>query len=51
MLTMNAAKMTDNKCIWLDILCHIFSEIVESERHVYHSVIRQQLGNEVGFFQ
>jgi hypothetical protein len=35
----------------LDILCHICSEIVESERHAYPSVILQQLENEVGFFQ
>jgi hypothetical protein len=26
-------------------------EMVESERHGYLSVILQQLGNEVGFFQ
>jgi hypothetical protein len=32
-------------------LCHIFSEIVESEREAYPSVIQQQLENEVGFFQ
>ncbi len=32
-------------------LCHIFSEIVESEREAYPSVILQQLENEVGFFQ
>ena len=32
-------------------LCHIFSEIVESERHAYLSVVLQQLENEVGFFQ
>ena len=32
-------------------LSHIFSEIVESERHAYPSVILQQLENEVGFFQ
>ena len=30
-------------------LCHIFSEIVESERHAYLIVILQQLENEVGF--
>ena len=30
-------------------LCHIFSEIVESERHAYLIVILQQQGNEVGF--
>ena len=28
-----------------------FSEMVESERHAYPSVILQQLENEVGFFQ
>ena len=31
-------------------LCHIFSEIVESERHAYLSIILQQMVNEVGFF-
>ena len=30
-------------------LCHIFSEMVESERHAYLIVILQQQGNEVGF--
>ena len=30
-------------------LCHIFSEIVESERHAYLIVILQQQGNEIGF--
>ena len=30
-------------------LCHIFSEIVESERHAYLIVILQQLEKEIGF--
>ena len=30
-------------------LCHIFSEMVESERHAYLIVTLQQQGNEVGF--
>ena len=30
-------------------LCHIFSEMVESERHAYLIVILQQQENEVGF--
>ena len=33
----------------IDILCHIFSEIVESERHAYLIVILQQLEKEIGF--
>jgi hypothetical protein len=31
-------------------LCHIFSEIVESQRHAYLNVILQQLGENGGFF-
>ena len=30
-------------------LCHIFSEMVESERHAYLIVILQQLEKEIGF--